>query len=374
MNRIKTIILLLGLLAHSTPVFALRAGEVFIRFAREQLGRDFRKTMGNDWPRRIMAYTAEWTEWESEEFLRILRGRIGDSNAVKRVKRASYFEFMRLGDFKDRLEHWDDYIGTEHANNRLSHSLGGFDRGTMAEIQGNTKALERYVRRQGAQTIARNNLHGFTRSQPYHLKQTFSYVERYFGPIDDAGKKAVAEISMTNFEALATTNLIVLRGNLGYLDEYLGRGNRRAGRLKARPIVLKYYSAVASTRRDKLRSLTATLQQYLTRDKAEQTLIDYFSRVVGIDPIRLRRTMEGVEQFFGGKPQLTGETLIALADTDPDALLARLESLRSSLGLEALRSRLFEDFSLEAIETLEVELLGSKPKADPCIQLPFKFL
>ena len=376
MKPIKILILSLGFLMHSTPVFALRAGEVFIRFARERLGANFRKTMGDTWPRRIMRYTSEWSEWEAQEFLVILRGRIGDAHSVQRLKRASYFEFMRLEDFKERLELWDDFIGTEATDIRLSRSLGGFEQESPTDIRGNIKAVEGYVKHSGAVTIAKNNLHGFVRTRPFKLKRLLRYLERYFGPINDAGKKAVAEIAMTSFEALATTNILTLQGTLDYLDEYLGRGNKRSGRLKARPLVREHYSAVSQKKRTDVRSLTLTMDAWLGRDEAERTLLEYFSRAMNADPTRLRRSLQAVEEFFGGKPRMTGKALLELAHTDPDELAGRLESLRQASGLSQLRERFFEDFSLDAIKRLEEELQESnKPNAAlTCVQLPLNFL
>ena len=85
--------------------FLQRATDVFVAFAREEVGERLESEMGEDWVSQINRYTPYLTSMEAHCFLDYLTGKIGASLTLQRIKTPSYLWPIRsCGAFKARVE------------------------------------------------------------------------------------------------------------------------------------------------------------------------------------------------------------------------------------------------------------------------------
>ena len=124
----------------------MSAGEVFIQFAKNQLGeKGLKPAIGTEWEQKVKHALNGWSVSSAVKLLNFLNERIGKENTLKRIKSLSYFQWMRWESFSRRVLLYEEYIGEAGINFRLLHSLGGFDRGSVDEIRQVIKFIEGYI-------------------------------------------------------------------------------------------------------------------------------------------------------------------------------------------------------------------------------------
>lgn len=76
--------------------------EIFISFAKEQMGEGYKKELGADWSKEIAENTKHWTRTEVSQFLDFLISRIGETNVLSKIHHIS-FGIVNIS-FKDFVE------------------------------------------------------------------------------------------------------------------------------------------------------------------------------------------------------------------------------------------------------------------------------
>ena len=147
---------------HSQKTFSL-AGEVFIHFAKEELGAEGMGQMGARWGERIIKSTKSWSVKDAQGFLRFLNQRIGREDTIKRIKSVSYFQLMSFTSFINRVSFYEEYLGEEGITTRLRRSLGGFHKGDPEEIRKVVKYVEEYIGEEAVKEAMKSNLEAFSR-------------------------------------------------------------------------------------------------------------------------------------------------------------------------------------------------------------------
>ena len=356
------------------------ASNVFVNFANDQLREDYYKVMGPRWTRRIFLYSAEWTKRDAELFLDYMVERVGTESTLERLKSPSYFEFMRYKDFRARVQLFDELWGESFSTMRLNRSLGGFDRGSIEEIEGVIKIVADYIGEDNLREVAASNLQGLTRVQPLSLKRTISFIERYFENLS-AGRSVVRKIMQTNLDALAGVNLFKFKRTVDYLERYFRNGYDRGSRVIVRNIMKDHYSILAKVGSNKLSHIVAMLEENFRRTTSQNLLKYHFSRLVDMDTDKWQRSLDLVKEFFGKEflDRIPEHSLIHLGHTPPDELRKVLSLWNDTFSLNDTWNLwyLWRDFSLETTKRLiekKRKRQDAFAKPDSCQQLILDFL
>ncbi len=157
------------------------AGDIFLNFAKEQLGKEWTETMGKDWLEKITRATAKWSPEEAQKFLKFLRNRIGEENTIKRIKSTSYFPYMNYRSFMEKVTLYEQYIGEEGVTSRLQKSFGGFHKGQVNEIRSGVEFLKSYIGEEMTIQKMEQDLQVFSNIKSERLKLVVELIEGYLG-------------------------------------------------------------------------------------------------------------------------------------------------------------------------------------------------
>ncbi len=131
------------------------AEEVFISFVRANNRSLFDFDSGYEQKITKSLREGKWTASSAENFLKDMTDRIGETNTLERIKSASYFAQMSYQGFKERAHLYEEWLGREGVNRRLSQGLGAFARGRAEEMRRVFEYLKSYAGEEGAAFVHR---------------------------------------------------------------------------------------------------------------------------------------------------------------------------------------------------------------------------
>ena len=368
-----------------SSIFALSAGDVFIRFTETHLKEgNLRSTMGVDWVGLIKRYTEEWTAQEAQEFLEILTNRIGVDGTIKRIKRPSYFEFMRLEVFKELLDVYDDFRGFERNSvEQVEGNIRTLEQEVLEDfgrffdlVEGNIRVLEQEVSEEVARKIMEESSHGLTWANPFQLERKVEYLKKYFGWFHSkSAQDSVAHIITNYFEVLATIDLFEFKRIIEGQEKYLGKNNPREEKVIVRRIVLHHFPKIATIIPTQLRTIEGLLERAKGREATINFVANNFDRIVDLDAEILEENMNIIEESLGKQSlqRISWGHLLELANADSEKLREDLAFVKEKRDIRTRRN-LARGFSLEKLRYLRTGIRKTQSPKTPvndCVQLTF---
>lgn len=226
--------------ASSSAKKQVSAGDIFLDFAKKQLGKKWAKTMGKDWLEKITRATAKWSPEEAQKFLEFLRSRIGEENTIKRIKSTSYFPYMNYRSFMEKVTLYEQYIGEEGVTNRLHRSLGGFHKGQVNEIRSGVEFLKSYIGEEMTIQKMEQDLQVLSSIKSERLKLVVDLIEGYLG------KETMVQRVIKDLRVLSPLKSEDLQSNIEFTENYLGGGAEAKERVKE--ALQNYFVDILSTR------------------------------------------------------------------------------------------------------------------------------
>ncbi len=112
---------------------------VFIDFAKEHYGSRFEEKMllkadSPQWSKRIARYAKHWSADDARIFLQLMVDKIGVSETLKKLKRASYFRYMDYAVFTNSTEILQAWASERATWDKIEKSLSGFQNKLKEEV------------------------------------------------------------------------------------------------------------------------------------------------------------------------------------------------------------------------------------------------
>ena len=161
------------------------AGEVFISFAKKQLGKSFEKKIGPEWSEKIIENVKHWNRTEASQFLDFLIDRIGKEKAADWLMLSTDFPKMSVNQLMKKIAAYDQ-INKEIITSILKQahriSLPAFLKGNnINNVKKIYFLIESYIGEQGAVYLLSDptTYKIFSKSNPNEIKKVIDFVDDY---------------------------------------------------------------------------------------------------------------------------------------------------------------------------------------------------
>ncbi len=275
-------------LSSSSKFFYNTAGDVFIDFAKTNLGDGYEKTVGAKWEEQIIYNTRHWTVQDSQNFLSFLVNRIGLFNTIKRIQFSTYFIKLRFDSFIDRVQLYTKYIGEEAVNAMLKQSVYGFHTGKIDIIQSNIEFIRSYIQLDKTfNSIMQKSVGWLSVMSIKRLSAIIQFLENYLS------KNEIIWIMQRNIDGLSHANINKLKPVVHFLENYVSR------------------SHIAWIMKNNFESLTGSfnktkdniefLESYIGKERVIILIKKHFYTLTQIKTHRLKEVTHFMEQEVGKK-------------------------------------------------------------------------
>ena len=251
--------------SHAQEQVFSSAGEVFISFAKENLGESWGQEMGVSWESRIIKNTTAWGVEEAQNFLDYMVKRVGIEHTVKRIKSPSYFKGMRYASFKERVKLYEEYLGVSEVTYRLQRSLGGFHVGNMGEIRDFIKYITKYLgggeeAEESIRQMMKSSLYAFSRAKTGEVKKFVKYMEEYMGGGEEA-KESIRQMMKNNLQAFSRAKTGEVKKFVEYVEEYMGGGEEAEESI--RQMMKSSLQAFSNAKTGKVKEFVEYVEKYM---------------------------------------------------------------------------------------------------------------